>query len=799
MEQKYLTAIELDKIFARAAQGIVCPEARALLLEQPCGETPDEVRDLLDRTDAVTSLLIKNGAPRFSGVENVRGIVQRAVKGGVLSMRELLTVADTLRNFRELNNWYSITEHDALPVDDLIYAMTPQPMLEKNIRESILTENEMADTASDTLYDVRRKIRTAENSIRDKLDAITKSQSMAKYLQDAVVSLRNGRFVVPVKAEYRGEVGGVIHDVSSSGSTLFVEPTAVVEANARIMQLRSMEQIEIERILAAFSAQTAALEPMFTFGYDAMLALDVLLAKAKLALEQKAMKPQVNDACAFRLSRARHPLIDPEQVVPVDIALGDTYDTMVITGPNTGGKTVTLKTAGLLCAMVQHGYLIPAHESSVVCVFEKILVDIGDEQSIEQSLSTFSGHIRNITGILAQAGPRTLVLMDELGAGTDPAEGAALAVSIIEALRGMGARIMATTHYGEMKLFALETEGVQNASCEFNVETLRPTYRLSVGVPGKSNAFLISRRLGIDAAIIENAQTHLSSEDQQFDRILSQLEDLKLELKMREDEAERLRSTASNALAEAEAKRAELIRQGEAELAAAREKAHNMVQDVQNTAYGLLDELRRLEKDKQTSAAQRAARAREVAKKETEKLFGKTDVAHAPQRVFEPLKSVTLGQEVLIAELDKPGIVTALPDRDGMVEVRAGIIKTKVALSGLCAPQPQQKAPQKKYQPRRAPSSGSASGASSDKVTRTASMEINLIGMTVEEALHEADKFIDNAVMSGQTMVYLIHGKGTGALRKGIHEHLRHHKNVRGYRLGVYGEGEAGVTVVELK
>ncbi len=795
MEQKYLTAIELDKIFARAAEGVVCPEARALLLEQAPGETPDEVRAALERTDAVTSLLIKNGSPRFNPVENVRGIVRRAEKGGVLSMAELLTVADTLRNFRELNKWYSVTEHDALPVDDLIYAMTPQPALEKAITEAILSENEMADTASDTLYDVRRKIRSAENSIRDKLDAITKSQSMSKYLQDSVVSLRNGRFVVPVKAEYRGEVGGVIHDVSSSGSTLFVEPTAVVEANAKIMQLRNMEQAEIERILAAFSAQTAALEPMFTFGYDAMLELDVLLAKAKLALEQKAMKPQVNDACAFRLVRARHPLIDADKVVPVDIALGDTYDTMVITGPNTGGKTVTLKTAGLLCAMAQYGYLIPAHESSAVCVFEKILVDIGDEQSIEQSLSTFSGHIRNITGILAQAGPRTLVLMDELGAGTDPAEGAALAVSILEALRDMGARVMATTHYGELKLFALETEGVQNASCEFNVETLRPTYRLSVGVPGKSNAFLISRRLGLDDAIIENAQRHLSSEEQQFDRILSQLEELKIELKTREDEVERLRSTASNALADAEAKRAELIRQGEEELSAAREKAHNMVQDVQNTAYGLLDELRRLEKDKKTSAAQRAARAREVAKKETEKLFGKTDAARAPRRVLEPLERVTLGQEVLIAELDKPGVVTALPDRDGMVEVRAGILKTKVPLSGLCAVQPQPKAPQKKYQPRRAPSGGT----SPDKVMRTAGMEINLIGMTVEEALHEADKFIDNAVMSGLTTVYLIHGKGTGALRKGIHEHLRHHKSVRSFRLGVYGEGEAGVTVAELK
>ncbi len=791
---KYLKILELDKIEARAAQEITCPEAKALLLEQPAGQMPDEVRALLDQTDAVTTLLLKNGSPRISSVENVRGIVQRAEKGGVLSMAELLTVAATLRNFRELNKWYGITEHDALPIDDLIYAMTPQPMLENAITDAIQSDTEMYDTASDALYDVRRKIRAAENSIRDKLDALTKSQSTAKYLQDAVVSLRNGRFVVPVKAEHRGEISGVIHDVSSSGSTLFVEPTAVVEANAKILQLRSQEQLEIERILAAFSQQTAALEPMFTFGYGAMLELDVLLAKANLAIAQKAMKPQVSDTPMFRLLRARHPLIDPEKVVPVDIELGGSYDTMVITGPNTGGKTVTLKTAGLLCAMAQHGYLIPAHESSVVCVFRAILADIGDEQSIEQSLSTFSGHIRNITDILSLAGPGTLVLMDELGAGTDPAEGAALAVSIIEALRRLDACVMATTHYGELKIFALETPGVQNASCEFNVETLRPTYRLTVGVPGKSNAFLISQRLGLAQEIIDEAQRHLSSEDQQFDRVLNQLESLKVELKAREDEVERLRNTASDALKQAEEKRAELIRQGETELAAAREKAHSMVQDVQSTAYGLMDELRKMEKDKQLSAAQRAARAREIAKKETEKLFSQTDVVHTPPRMRKPLESVTVGQEVLIAELEKPGIVTALPDRDGMVEVRAGIIKTKVPLDGLCAPEP--RAPEKKsrYEPRR-----TAPQKSVDKVTRTPSMEINLIGMTVEEALHETDKFIDNAVLNGQTMLYLIHGKGTGTLRKAIHEHLRRHKNINSFRLGTFGEGEAGVTVVELK
>ena len=796
MQEKYLTSLEFDKIRARALEGVTCPEARVKLMEEVPGRNADEVRHMLEETDAVTTLLIKNGSPRFSQVEQVSTILQRAVKGGVLSMAELLEVAAALRNFRELIHWYSMTEHDALCVDDYFYAMTPQPALERTITEAILSENEMADTASDTLYDVRRKIRSAENSIRDKLDGITKSQASAKYLQDAVVSIRNGRFVVPVKAEYRGEVGGVIHDVSSSGSTLFVEPTAVVEANAKILQLRNQEQQEIERLLAAYSAQCADLEPMFSFGYDAMLKIDTLLAKGKLALDQKAMLPQVREDAAFSLVRARHPLIDAAKVVPVDIALGTEYDTMVITGPNTGGKTVTLKTAGLLCTMASYGYLIPAHESSTVCVYDEILVDIGDEQSIEQSLSTFSGHIKNITEILQLAGPRTLVLMDELGAGTDPAEGAALAISIIEELRGRGAQIMATTHYSELKTFALETPGVQNASCEFNVETLRPTYKLSVGVPGKSNAFLISEKLGIASEVIERARRHLSEEDRQFDRVLAQLDELKVQLKEKQEEVEQLRDSAENAVKKAQEQRERLVLQGETELAAAREKAQRMVQDVQTQAYHLMDELRKLEKDQNRSAQQRAIRAREIAKKDTEKLFSRSDVVHAPQKQYTPLKSVKIGQEVYLVDLEKPGVVCSNPDRDGLVEVRAGILKTKVPLAKMAAPQKQQPAKQQKYVPRR---SSGGSNSFSEKVARSANMEINLLGMTVEEALMEVDKFIDNGVMSGQSMLYLIHGKGTGALRSAIHAHLRRHPNVKSYRLGNYGEGEAGVTVVELK
>nr|WP_317407879.1 endonuclease MutS2 [Fournierella massiliensis] len=793
MEKSYLKTLELEKILNRAAQLAVCPEARTLLLEQDAFETVEEVRYALSQTDAINSLLLKNGSPRFGGVQGVDKVVSRALKGGILSMAELLEVAGALRNFQNLVSWYHITEHDMLPVDDLFYALTPQPTLEKNISSAILSPEEMADTASNTLFEIRRKIRAMENSIRDKLDAIIKNSTTNKFLQDAVVSLRNGRFVVPVKAEYRGEVGGVIHDVSSSGSTVFVEPTAVVEANAKIMQLRSQEKSEIERILAAFTDQVASIEPVFNFSYQAMLNIDVLLAKARLALEQQAYMPQVADGMWFDLKKARHPLIDKDKVVPVDVALGKAYDTLVITGPNTGGKTVTLKTAGLLCAMAQHGLLIPAHEQSTVCVFSEYLVDIGDEQSIEQSLSTFSGHMKKITGILDNAYKNTLVLLDELGAGTDPAEGAALAVSIIEQLRIQGSLIMATTHYSEMKVFALETPGVMNASCEFDVESLRPTYKLSVGVPGKSNAFLISEKLGVPPRVIQRAQTHLTNDDKRLDSVLAQLDDLKLQLKASQDEVEKAKAEAEHKLESARKKYDALVKQGETELEAARLKARQMAQQVQDEAYRLTDELRKLQKDEKTSAAQRAARAREIARKETEGLYGKTDVVHNVVKEFVPLKQAKVGQEVVIADIEQTATVMSLPDRNGLVEVRAGILKTKVPLSNLKAPDKLKK-PANNDKPKPQPRSTTV-----QRVQRKASMEINLLGMTVEEALMETDQFIDHAVMNGQTMVYLIHGKGTGALRKAIHAHLRGHRNVKSFRLGQYGEGEAGVTVVELK
>ena len=793
MTSKNCKAIELDKILLKLSEKATCPEnRRAALTLEPQYEIED-VRMALEETDAMTARLLRNGSPRYSGCEGARDAVLRAGKGGTLSMGELLLVAHSLRNFRYLREWYQQEDTQAVGVlDNAFFALLAQPQLEQNIYASILSDTEMADTASHLLGQIRNSITRTEASIREKLDHMIHNPNSAKFLQSAVVSMRSGRFVIPVKAENRSEIGGVIHDVSSSGSTLFIEPTAVVEANAKILQLRNQEKEEIERILEAFTAQVAALEAPYLHSYEAMLAIDLLIAKAELALDMNANKPAVNENCTFSLLKARHPLIAKEKIVPIDIELGHDYDTLIVTGPNTGGKTVTLKTAGLLCAMAQCGLLIPANDRSNVCVFRKILVDIGDEQSIEQSLSTFSGHMKNISEILEEADAFSLVLMDELGAGTDPAEGAALAVSIIERLRTTGAHIMATTHYGEMKVFALETPGVQNASCEFDVESLRPTYRLSVGVPGKSNAFLISQKLGIPEDVLDQARYHLSQEDKRLDDVLSQLDDLKLQLKEGQDEIERLKYEAAHQVESGKKRREELIRQGEAELEAAREKAREMALNVQNNAYALLEEMKKLQTQENISAQQRAQRAREIARRDSEKLYNASDVAHQPAELRTPLKEVHKGDTVLVGSLNREGTVVGVSGKGDMVEVMVGMMKTRVPVSDLFAAarlqQPQKTEPRYHNDKR-----------SGDKVQRNGSLEINLLGMTVDEAILEVDRFIDNAMISGLHTIYLIHGKGTGALRAGLHQHLRTHKSVKTYRLGAYGEGESGVTVVDLK
>ena len=783
-------ALELDKILLQLANETTCPDAAELAQKIEPDTDIRHVERLLQETDDAFVLMAKYGAPSFYGMTNVTNALRRAEAGGALNLAELLSVAATLRAIRSVSDWRKKSESVKTALDYRFETLQPNKFIEDRISMTVVSEEEVADTASVALAAIRRKIRAASLRVREQLDKMIRSQTYQKYLQEAIVTQRGGRYVVPVKAEFRNEVKGLIHDSSGSGATVFIEPIGVVEANNEIRVLRSDEKDEIDRILTELSREIGEFADGIIQSYRAAVELNLIFAKGQLAYKMKATVPKLNQEGRIAIKSARHPLIDKNKVVPTDLHLGSDFDALIVTGPNTGGKTVSLKTAGLLNAMAQYGFLIPAHESSIVCHFDEYLVDIGDEQSIEQSLSTFSGHMKRISGILDLAGHATLTLLDELGAGTDPAEGAALAVSILEQLRRQGSLLMATTHYAELKVYALETPGVVNASCEFNVETLMPTYKLSVGVPGKSNAFLISAKLGIPQEIIDAARNHMSNDDKRLDSVLSQLDDLKVQLKDAQAEAEQARYEAEHALESAEKKRDDLIKKGEEELENARRQAHDLMQQVQNEAYSLTDELRRIQKDEKTSAAQRAVRAREIARRDTETLLKKTDAKPQPVKEFVPLKEVQIGQEVVIADLGQTATVTARPDRSGMVEVRAGIMKTKVPLTNLRAPDKMEK--RKPAEPRR------STRVQLDKSRKT-SMELNLLGYTVDEALNEVDKFLDSGMLRGQSTLYIIHGNGTGALRTAIQKHLRTHKAVKSFRLGRYGEGESGVTVVELK
>ena len=791
METSYLKTLELDKIVARAAEGCVCKEAREMLLATQPQCDPDEVRYALEQTDAINTLLIKNGSPRFGGVENVSQLAARAVKGGVLSMGELLMVAGALRNFQNLSSWYGASEHDALPTDDLFYALAPQPGLEQQISSAILAPDAMADTASRTLSDLRKKIRATENSIRDRLESMVRNMDTSKYLQESVVSMRNGRYVVPVKSEYRGEVSGIIHDVSSTGATVFVEPQAVVEANARILQYRAQEAQEIERILVAFTAQVAAIEPQFQYSYQAMLDIDVLLAKARLALELKAFKPAVRTDNSFSLIRARHPLIDPQKCVPVDIALGKEYDSLIITGPNTGGKTVTLKTIGLLAAMTQCGLHIPCADGSTMPVFHEIMADIGDEQSIEQSLSTFSAHMTNTVRMLKECDDRSLLLFDELGAGTDPAEGAALAIAIIEHARKCGALIAATTHYTELKVYATTQPGVMNASCEFDVDSLRPTYHLLIGIPGKSNAFAISERLGLPQEIIDDARSRVSTESASMEATIEKLEQVRQLMERDRAEAARQLREAEENRRKSERLKAELSVRLEKADEKARRDAERIIGDARRTADEVMRELDALRKMEKTDADHHRANDARAALRR--KLNVAEDAAAAaahpqPREKKVSARPVRVGDTVQLRKMgDIKATVTAI-SADRTLTLRAGIMNVTAKEQDVYLLENEKPEAQK---------FAAAHAASLRNVA--AESEIDLRGMDTMEAVAATERFLDNAVMAKLEKVTIIHGKGTGALRAAVQQSLRKNKAVKSYRLGRYGEGESGVTVVELK
>ena len=795
MDTAYKTTLELDKVLNRAVQLCACQETKEMMQALEPAPTIEDERYDLAQTNAINALLIKNGSPRFGSVHEVRRIVAHARKGGILSMGELLEIAATLRNFSGLSQWYGLSEHEMLPTDDLFFALAPQPVLEKQIAESILSPEEMADTASVTLHDLRRKIRQTEDSIRTKLDNIIRNSTTNKFLQDAVVSLRNGRYVVPVRAEYRGEVGGVIHDVSSSGATVFVEPTAVVEANARIMQLRAQEQEEITRILTSFSTQVGSLEPQFSYSYDAMLKIDLLLAKARLAIEQGAFMPAVSDTIHFKLNKARHPLIDKKKVVPVDIELGRDYDTLVITGPNTGGKTVSLKTLGLLSLMAASGLHIPANEQSEIGLFEHVYADIGDEQSIEQSLSTFSAHMKTIVSIMDCCGQGDLVLFDELGAGTDPVEGAALAVAVIGYARQMGACVAATTHYAELKTFALTTDGVENASCEFDVQSLQPTYRLLTGIPGKSNAFAIAARLGLQPVIIDRAKEQVSTEDARFEDVLAELERERRRIEKMKEEAQRMRSAAQSERDKMRAERDAAEERADKMMEGARSQADNILKNARMTAETVFDELETLKKQSQKKASEQNLAAAKAALRGVITQTENEQRRGIQKRVVDAEEVRPLAKGDRVRLLNVGGVIAtvlAAPDRDGSVQVQAGPMKMTVKVNEVRLVEEKKAAPKPKMQPRR-------DAPRRELNLRSAESEVDVRGMSAEEALFEVDNFLSRAIMAGLPAVTVIHGKGTGVLRNAVQQHLRKNKRVKSVRSGVYGEGEQGVTIVELK
>ena len=753
---KYCKAIELDKILARLAQLCSCEDAKAMALAIEPARDLRDVRELMQYTVDANTLTNRYSTPSVGAVENPAAALKRSEIGARLSPRELLDVGKVLRAFETIERWRRQLEGGQTSLSYLLDSVVALPDLQKHIADTIISEEEISDNASPELADIRRKIRQAGAKAREVLDKMVRSATYQKFLQDNIITQRDGRFVVPVKLEYRNEIKGLVHDTSSSGATVFIEPMGVVEANNEIRLLQGREQAEIDRILYELSAQVGGCAASIRGSYEAVVELDLYFAKSRLADEMHASVPAINDTGVVRLKKARHPLLDKHKVVPIDLSLGETFDTLVVTGPNTGGKTVAIKTLGLLTAMAQCGLMLPVADGSTVPVFKKLLVDIGDEQSIEQSLSTFSAHMTNIIRILDEADGDSLVLLDELGAGTDPVEGAALAVAIIEQLRAQRARVVATTHYAEIKMYALNTDGVENACCEFDVATLRPTYRLLTGVPGRSNAFAISERLGLPSDVIENARTHLSGENARFEDVVAQLEGTRQEL-------EKERALAASQRVEAQRTSAEA------------------------------DELRRTAERERERELERARVAKVAFKANLRKLQDLADpVTRKNVENYVPDRPIKRGDTVRLLELGKEGTVLSAPDGQGYLNVQAGIIKTRVHQSEVRLVDMSNKRVTVN-------NAGVSSRGVSSKATRDVKTELDLRGMTSDEALVELERFIDSCVLSGVPTVTIIHGKGTGALRAAVQQRLRKHRNVKTFRLGTYGEGEAGVTIAELK
>ncbi|RCX19388.1 DNA mismatch repair protein MutS2 [Anaerobacterium chartisolvens] len=792
MNERTIKILEFDKIVDQlagmAASGMGKEIALALL---PC-QTLTKVQQLLNETSDAVSFIVRKGSPPLGGIHDIRASLKRAEVGAVLSPGELLKIADVLRASRNLKAYGSgdvqLKEENA--VNSLISCLATNRRIEDRISIAIVSEEEISDSASPALGSIRRQIRDAQNSIKDKLNDIIRSSRYQKFMQESIVTMRGDRYVVPVKQEHRSEIQGLVHDSSSSGATLFIEPIAVVEANNNIKQLKVKEQAEIERILYELTAEVSEILPELSANVSILAKLDFIFAKAKLSVNYKCVCPALNSRGRVTIKKGRHPLLDPRTVVPVDFWIGDSFRTLVITGPNTGGKTVSLKTVGLFTLMAQAGLHIPANEGTEINVFDSVFADIGDEQSIEQSLSTFSSHMKNIVNILGEASGNSLVLFDELGAGTDPAEGAALAMSILECLHQAGCISIATTHYSELKIYAMSTNGVENACCEFDVRTLRPTYKLLIGVPGKSNAFAISSRLGLSEDIIQRAKEFLTQEDIKFEDLLMSIEGNRTRTEEERIKAESYRLEIEGLKNQLEEQKKRLDSQKDKVLREAKESARRILVDAKREAGEILSELKRIETERQN-----AEREKEVENLKT-RLKNKinkiedslTETLIPKQGYAKPPKNLKPGDSVLIISLNQKGTVVNPPGNDGEALIQAGIMKINVHVTNLRLMDEQ------KLQPS---SVGMAKiGVSKSK---TIAPEIDLRGMTMDEAEEIVDKYLDDAAIAGLHEVTVIHGKGTGALRSGIHRFLKSHGHVEAYRLGKYGEGETGVTVVALK
>lgn len=783
--------LELDLILEKLAAECSCDDARDLArgLKPACDMA--EVEMLLQQTEDAFSLLARFGGPSFSGLKNVNNSLHRAAAGGSLNPKELLDIAYCLRALRTLDEWRNHSSGVKTSLDFFFEGITSNKYLETKILSCIVSEEEIADKASDTLFDIRKKIRSKENSIREKLDSLIHSSHYQQFLQEAIITQRNGRFVVPVKAECRGNVPGLVHDTSSTGATVFIEPASVVDANNDIKVLQGKERDEIMRILYELSAESGDFAESIKHSYESAIRLNLIFAKAHLAYKMKATKPILNNEGIICLKKARHPLIDPKKVVATDIALGDEYDTLVITGPNTGGKTVSLKTLGLLTLMTMCGLLIPVADRSRVSVFNNILVDIGDEQSIAQSLSTFSSHMVNIIDIMKKADDKSLILIDELGAGTDPVEGAALAVSIIEALREKGAIIAATTHYAELKAYALDTPGVTNGCCEFDIETLRPTYKLLIGVPGRSNAFAILKHLGMTQDVIDNAKAIVGSDNRDFEAVLEKLEAsrhaLEEERKVAEEMTERARKIEEKAQSEMD--KIETLKARE--LDKAKREAQKLIDAAERKSSQFLLELDKLKKEQTSSNATEIARKTRRAVKaqmgEMDDLINPNELADNWDYDYKLPRNPVPGDRIVIKGIGEGEV---LEFKNNNVFVKSGLLKTRVKLSDIMIlDKPKKKPVKTQHNVYR-----TSSRADADVKT-----EIDMRGETVDEALSELGLFIDRCVLNNIEEIRIIHGKGTGALRSAVTDYLKTHPNVSEYRLGRYGEGENGVTIAKLK